>query len=64
MDLVCYKSISWVFILIEKEKCMNKETNTVKYSLTIKPALPVSDRHKIMDFLESLGYSVWASSYI
>ena len=30
-----------------------------KYILTIKPAIPPKDRHKLEDALRKLGYSVW-----
>lgn len=30
-----------------------------KYNLTIKPAIPPKDRHKLEDALKKLGYNVW-----
>jgi hypothetical protein len=32
----------------------------MKYKLEVKPAIPVSHRHKLQDALEELGYNVWA----
>ena len=33
----------------------------MKYLLVIKPAIPLKDRHKILDLLKELGYNVYAS---
>ena len=32
----------------------------MKYTLTIKPALTVEERHKVENVLIDMGYSVWA----
>ena len=38
-----------------------QDVNIVKYKLTIKPAIYIEHRHKIMDLLKTLGYNVYAS---